>query len=456
MQESDDITLLRLYAEEHSEAAFAALTERHVNLVYSTALRRAGSPHAAEEITQAVFILLSKKAKSLRSKTVLSGWLYSTARLTAANFLRGEIRRQHREQEAHMQSILNEPPAGETWTQIAPLLEDAMAKLGERDRDALILRFFENKNLREVGVAIGTNEDAAKMRVNRALEKLRKMLGKNGVHSTTSVIAGVVSAHSVHAAPLGLAKTISAVAIAKEVAAASGSTITLVKGVLKVMAWTNAKTAIVVGVGMLLAAGTTTIAVKKFSQPVVAKVADDSWRVRYFNSQALERAQPQVKILPAKSPSGGYGISINKGNVACMGIGTPVQDIVSTAYQESPCRTLFPEGMDNGNYDFIAKLPPGAKPQEVYGALQEELKKELGLAAHSETRERDVLILTAENRERPGLKTPAKPNGSSGSSNTGEIRLGNQSIHSLASDLKAFFNSLSSTAPGSMAISTSS
>src|SRR6185312_15762181 len=227
MLEPDDITLLRQYAEKDSEAAFAALTERHVNLVYSTALRRTGSPHAAEEITQAVFIVLAKKARSLSSKTVLSGWLYHTTRLTAANFLRGEIRRQQREQEAHMQSILNEPPADEAWTQIAPLLEDAMAKLGESDRDALVLRFFENKNLREVGAAIGTNEDAAKMRVHRALEKLRKTLEKLGVHSTTAVIAGAMSAHSIHAAPLGLAKAISTIAIAKEVAVVGGSKMAL-------------------------------------------------------------------------------------------------------------------------------------------------------------------------------------------------------------------------------------
>src|SRR6185503_18921981 len=110
MPESEDIALPRQYSEEHSETAFATLVERYVNLVYSTALRRAGSAPAAEEITQAVFILLAKKADSLGGKIVLSGWLYHTAQLTAANFLRGEIRPQQREQKAHMQSILNEPP----------------------------------------------------------------------------------------------------------------------------------------------------------------------------------------------------------------------------------------------------------------------------------------------------------------------------------------------------------
>jgi uncharacterized protein (TIGR03435 family) len=433
MLEPDDITLLREYAEKNSEAAFAALAERHVNLVYSTALRRTGSPHAAEEITQAVFIVLANKARSLSGKTVLAGWLYHTARLTAANFLRGEIRRQQREQEAHMQSLLNESPVDETWTQIAPLLEDAMAKLGERDRDALVLRFFENKNLREIGAAIGTNEDAAKMRVHRALEKLRKTLEKHGVRSTTAVIAGAVSAHSIHAAPLGLAKTISAVAIAKEVAVAGGSTMALAKGVLKVMAWTKAKIAVVVGVGLLLAAGTTTVAVKEITR-------DDSWRVGLFNSDVLEKAKPQVRILPAKSSPGGYGTSLlSHGGFGIMGIAAPVKGIVAIAYDANLLRTIFPTDMPAGNYDFISKLPPGSK-KAADVALQEEVKKKFGLVAHRETREIDVLLLTAQNHTRPGLKTPAPQNGSFLSWDpTRELRMENQPIQTLANLLENNF-----------------
>src|ERR1035438_7444670 len=126
MPELDDIALLKEYAEIGSEAAFTALVERHVNLVYSAALRSVGNPHAAQEIAQVVFIILARKAKSLGGKTVLSGWLYQTARLTAANYLRGEIRRQHREQEAFMQSTLNESES-EAWRQIAPILDDAIS-----------------------------------------------------------------------------------------------------------------------------------------------------------------------------------------------------------------------------------------------------------------------------------------------------------------------------------------
>src|ERR1035437_5872395 len=198
MSELDDYQLLAEFARKNSEAAFAALVQRHVNLVYSVALRSVGNVHAPEEITQAVFIILARKAKSFSRKTILSGWLYQTTRLTAANFLRGEIRRQKREQEAYMQSALNKSEP-DVWPQIAPLLDDALAKLGERDRNAIVLRFFENENLRDVGAALGASEDAAKMRVNRALEKLRKYFVKRGVTLTATAIADAVAANYVHA-----------------------------------------------------------------------------------------------------------------------------------------------------------------------------------------------------------------------------------------------------------------
>jgi len=263
MSELDDHQLLAEFARENSEAAFAALVQRHINLVYSAALRRVGNPHAAEEITQAVFIILSRKAGRLSPRVALSGWLYQTARLTAANFLRGEIRRQKREQEAYMQSTLNEP-APDVWPQIAPLLDDALGRLGERDRNAIVLRFFENQSLGEVGAALGASEDAAKMRVNRALEKLRKIFTKRGVTLSATLIAGAVSASSVQAAPAGLATTISTVAITKG-AAAGGSTLALVKGALKIMAWTKVKMAIVVASGLIVATGVSVVVVEKAS-----------------------------------------------------------------------------------------------------------------------------------------------------------------------------------------------
>ncbi len=253
MQELSDTELLRQYAEQHSEAAFETLVARHVNLVYSAAYRKTGNCHTAEEITQAVFIILAKKACSLRRETILPGWLYQAARLTASNFLRHEIRRARREQEASMPSLSPEP---EIWPQIVPLLEDAMGRLNEKERNAIILRFFEGKSFQEIGASLGASENAAKKRVAYSLEKLRVFFAKRGVNSTTAIIAGAISGNSIQTAPVGLAKTISVVALAKG-AAASTSTLILVKGALKIMAWTKAKTAIAVGVAAVIAgAGT--------------------------------------------------------------------------------------------------------------------------------------------------------------------------------------------------------
>jgi len=218
MAQTDDIQLVREFATARSEAAFAELVQRHLPLVYSTALRRTGNPHAAEEIAQAVFLTLARKAASLPPRTVVSGWLYHTARLTAANYLRGEARRQQREQEAYMNSLSDGAEAA-VWPQIAPLLDDAMAALGEADRNAVVLRYFENKPLEEVGLALGTTADAARMRVNRALEKLRHLFARRGVTPGTALLAGVLSAHCVHAAPAGLAAAISKTAAVAAVSA---------------------------------------------------------------------------------------------------------------------------------------------------------------------------------------------------------------------------------------------
>src|SRR3954466_9189857 len=138
MPDSKDHELLADFVHRDSEEAFAALVTRHVNLVYSTAWRHTNNPHHAEEITQAVFILLARKAGSISSKAVLSGWLYQAARLTAANYRRGNQRRQQREQQAIMESALN-VLADEPWNLIAPILDEAMNALGVTDRDAVLL-----------------------------------------------------------------------------------------------------------------------------------------------------------------------------------------------------------------------------------------------------------------------------------------------------------------------------
>ena len=240
MQELDDIALLRDYVENGSEAAFAMLVGRHVDRVYSVALRHAGNPHQAEEITQAVFVILAKKARGLRQGVILEGWLYQTARLTAVTQIRSEIRRARREQKASMQTIPEENE-NDAWSPIVPLLDGALAGLNETDRNAVVLRFFYGKSLREIGTVLGASEDSARMRINRALEKLREYFLRRGVVSTAAVIAGAMSANSVQAAPVALAKLATAAALAK---GAAGS-VSVAKGVLKIMAWTKVQTTIV-------------------------------------------------------------------------------------------------------------------------------------------------------------------------------------------------------------------
>ncbi len=207
MAHHTDHELLAEFVKNGSESAFSALVARHVNLVYSTALRHTSNPHHAEEVTQAVFIILARKAGSISSKVVLSGWLYQTARLNAANHRRDNQRRQKREQRAIMESALN-VPTDEPWKLIAPILDEAMNGLGVTDRDAVLLRYFENKPLAEVGAALGVSEAAAEKRVSRAVERLHTMLTRQGVALGATTIAGAIAANAVQAAPATLAVTI--------------------------------------------------------------------------------------------------------------------------------------------------------------------------------------------------------------------------------------------------------
>jgi RNA polymerase sigma factor (sigma-70 family) len=280
MTDVPDARLLEQFARNGSEEAFGALVQRHIALVHSVALRHTANAQHAQDITQAVFVILARKAGSLGRKTVLPGWLYHTARLTAANLQRAETSRVRREQEAFMQSQLEESVNDALWRELSPQLDEAMAGLGTSERDALVLRYFQNKSMAEVGQFLGLAENTAQKRVSRALEKLRAIFAKRGVSSTTAILAGVISANSVQAVPVTLAKSVTAVAIAKG-AVASASTLTLIKGALKIMAWTKAKTAIVVGVAVISAATTGTIVIKAINRPL-PKLETRAFKTRAF------------------------------------------------------------------------------------------------------------------------------------------------------------------------------
>src|SRR6476646_3842257 len=160
-----DLELLKQYARGGVESAFAEIVHRHLNLVYSAGLRQVRSPQLAEEVAQSVFTDLARNAARLKPGTILTAWLYEVTRRTAINVVRGEARRQLREQIAFEMNTMN--ATADDWTQIEPLLDEAMHALDEADRSALLLRYFENKSLREVGQNLGTTDDTARKRVNR-------------------------------------------------------------------------------------------------------------------------------------------------------------------------------------------------------------------------------------------------------------------------------------------------
>ena len=257
MTDVTDARLLEQFARNGSEEAFAALVQRHIALVHSVALRHTANAQHAQDITQAVFVILARKAGSLGCRTVLPGWLYHTARLTAANLQRAETSRVRREQEAFMQSQLEESVNDALWRELSPQLDEAMAGLGTSERDALVLRYFQNKSMAEVGKFLGLAENTAQKRVSRALEKLRKFFVKRGVSSTTAILAGVLSANSVQAVPATLAKSVTAVALAKG-ATASITTLALVKTTLLTMTMKTKTVAVTAIIGtFILGAGVT-------------------------------------------------------------------------------------------------------------------------------------------------------------------------------------------------------
>ena len=239
------------------------------------------------------FVILARKSRHLGRRVILSGWLYQTARLTAVTYVRSVIRRARREQEAHMQSVVNEKEP-EVWPEIAPLLDAAMAGLNEADRHAVVLRYFDGKSLKEVGAALGSNEEAAKKRVSCALEKLRIFFAKRGVSSTTAAIAGAISANSVQAAPVAVATSVGAVAMAKGVAASS-STSALIEGTLKLMTWTKIKIAALCGAAALIVTVVPLVAMQT-AHSVVSDPGKRDARVERYEFQA---APARYKYPPA-------------------------------------------------------------------------------------------------------------------------------------------------------------
>lgn len=221
----DDSALLRQYALGNSQEAFAEFVRHHVDAVYSAALRRVGGDtHLAEDVTQQVFAAAARKSQALSRHPVLSAWLHQATRNEAANSVRAERRRKAREQEAvAMEQNSPEPVHDTEWSQVAPALDEAIDRLAASDRAAIVLRFFERRSFPEMAAELSISQDAARMRVERALERLRARLSQSGIASSAAALGTVLANNAVAAAPAGLADSV-AVSVGTTIAATGWAT----------------------------------------------------------------------------------------------------------------------------------------------------------------------------------------------------------------------------------------
>ena len=253
----DDWELLTAYSRERSEEAFEALVARYIDLVYSAALRQIGDSELARDVTQAVFLTLARKAAGLGRETILPGWLYRTARFVALEAVRAESRRKRREETTVRMNTNHDPTPEEVWKEAAPCIDSAMEQLSATDRTVVLLRYFHGRSLRELAAALGLSEDAAKKRVHRALERLRKILRREGITSSGSLLSAALTAYAVQSAPSTLGGAISTAALHGTVASAE----LLSKGALQMIAWTKIKMTGACVVTALLMTGTVGVSV---------------------------------------------------------------------------------------------------------------------------------------------------------------------------------------------------
>lgn len=325
--ELTDMQLLHEYAFGASQKAFAKLVERRIDLVYSAALRQVRQSHLAQDVTQAVFVVLARKSRSLDGSRVhLAGWLLSTTHRVAMDALRKLARRRKHERKAaqmNPEARDDDAASGDAlWQQLLPHLDSAIARLREGDRAAIVLRYFEEKSMREVAEELGVTEAAAKQRVFRAVEKLRKTVGGQAISATA--IGAAISAHAVKAAPAGLAKAAAGAACAG--AHAAGVT-ALAKGAIWVMAMNQVKMSIAAIIVLAIVVPAAVVTYKfataepqKLAQaaptpkpsaapltPVTtaaatAPAAPVDWRVRFAQVYHLDQDQTLARIAPPYIP----------------------------------------------------------------------------------------------------------------------------------------------------------
>lgn len=297
----EDAELLRDYAQNRSNDAFAELVRRRVDLVYSVALRQVnGDSHLAQDVTQIVFTDLARKAATLADHRVLAGWLFTSTRFTAAKLVRGERRRHWREQEAQlMHQLSSDPTASLDWDRVRPVLDDVVGELRDSDREAILLRFFEARNFADIGSILNVSDNTARMRVERALDKLRGLLEQRGVRSTSAALATVLANQAVVAAPTGLVAAVAGAAVSGARTAAgamaSGRWGVTLSSLSQPSVWLAGVLALTIATGLFLQSSTNTALPGKaadLSRKEAALVASRAENLALTPS-AAEAAKPQ-------------------------------------------------------------------------------------------------------------------------------------------------------------------
>jgi len=292
----DDATLLRRYARDRSEPDFAEIVRRHLNLVYSAALRQVnGDSHLAQDIAQLVFTDLARKAADLANHRALVGWLFLSTRYAAAKLIRGERRRQAREQEAQLMQELSPPDPAATldWAKVGPVIDDALSELSEIDREAILLRYLQGCDFGQVGARLSLSDNAARMRVDRAVDKLRAQLARRGVTSTAGALALALTGHAVVAAPAGLAASVTGTALAG--VAASGTVATLTFMSLSKLKIGIAAAVVVAGTASYVVQEKTNATLRK-ELADVSPSAEELIRLRDTNRQLAESTREAMAL----------------------------------------------------------------------------------------------------------------------------------------------------------------
>ena len=406
-----DRSLIAEFNARRSEDAFAALVRQHVNLVFATALRQVGDAGAAEEITQNVFVALAQAAGKLGSHPTIAGWLHQTALNKSREWLRSELRRRRREQVA-VNLDLAGAEGDSVWAPLVPLLDEALLELREPDRQAVILHFMEGRTFQEVGSALGVGEDAARKRVNRCLDQLTHFFRRRGFAVPSLAAGAPFFALSSHAAPAGLVASATTAGLAAAHSAASTSTVTLIKGALKIMAWTKAKTAVVVGACVLLAAGTTTTVLTRTKSFALDRYLQDPGLNDFSNAPAIvaiqsthfAQANPKKPLPPGALLARSEGTTNGTREIGRnISLRTAVLEAYGGSFPASNgplsyARMIFPPELNQIHVDYLVTTPD--HPEEKF---QAEIKRKFGWAAHVEMREADVLFLKLNHTNAPGL-----------------------------------------------------